>query len=263
MGFFYFIEHLPWGLGTVVLILMFLAITIIAVLIVRKCVDLHYLKAHHDVVGLIFANLAVLYSVVLGFTVVNVQQRFDHVREIAAKEAAYLIDLHGDSEVFLDEHHQKIKKALILYATSVIETEWPQLELGVPSIQTNEALKGIWRAYSNIEPKTEREKAWYALSLDRLNMLLDARLSRLVNAKESLSLGLWIFLISGAVILSIFVAFFGIERLSFHILMASILAATNAFLIFLIYSLDTIFSGDMSVPPDSFIETLKYLQTAL
>jgi hypothetical protein len=261
MNFFYFVEDLPWQLGTVVFILLFLAITVVAILIVRKYVSIRYLKAHHDVVGLIFANLAVLYSVLLGFTVVNVQQRFEHVREITAKEAGYLLDLYGDSVVFSDKQHQKIKEALLKYAESVIQSEWPQLEVGIPTVRTNEALKGIWEVYYEIEPKSESEKAWYSLSLDKLNMLLDARLSRLVNAKESLSPGLWMFLISGGLILSVFVAFFGIEKLPFHILMAFILASTNAFLIFLIYSLDTIFTGNMSIPPDSFIETFKYLQT--
>jgi len=61
-------EELPWGIGAALMVTVFILISSLGVILIRKVVSPKILKAHHDVAAVVFANLGVLYSVLLGFT---------------------------------------------------------------------------------------------------------------------------------------------------------------------------------------------------
>jgi hypothetical protein len=61
----------------------------------------------------------------------------------------------------------------------------------------------------------------------------------------------------GGIIIVSFISIFAFEYLSLHILLAAILAATTAFLLFLIYSLDSTFTGNVKIPPEALQNILK------
>ena len=92
---------------------------------------------------------------------------------------------------------------------------------------------------------------WYAESITKLNELVNARLARLLGSEESLGPHTWTFLIFGGIMMVTFVCFFGLESLMSHILMIVTLATATAFLLFLIYSLDTAFTGEISIEPEA------------
>lgn len=255
-----YLETLPWIYSALFLVCIFIGLTVITILVVRKAVGPIRLKAHHDVAGFVFTNLGVLYSVLIGFTVVNVQQRFDTLKQIATKEAGYLAELYRDAEVFPEKQRADVRNAIKYYGQSVLDEEWGLIEHGGESLVTREAMHSIWKAYYAIDPKTEAQKAWYAQSLQTLNNFLETRLERILGGEESLSHELWVFLVAGGVIMVTFVGFFGLESLTFHIAMASILAASTGFLLFLIYSLDTAFTGAVSIPPDPLVGVLESFQ---
>lgn len=257
MNFFKTFEELPWILGVLLVIGFFILFTVMGIFIVRKYVSVKSLKAHHDAAGFIFANIGVLYGVLLGFTVVNVQQRFDTIKENSKIEASYLAELYRDSEVFPEKHREEIRDSLRKYGKSVVEEEWDMLVEGKPNPNTTQAVNNIWHAYYAILPADTREQAWYALSIDRLNHLMKVRLSRILGGEQSLGDEMWTLLICGGLALIVFIWFFGFENVALQILMGSILAGTTAFLLFLIYSLDTAFSGDVSISSEAFENVLK------
>ncbi len=88
-----------------------------------------------------------------------------------------------------------------------------------------------------------------------------ARLQRLMGGAESLSSEMWTLLVVGALVMLAFLWFFSLENLAISILMASVLATSTAFLLFLIYSLDTAYSGQLAVPPEAFERVLKSFQS--
>ena len=57
-----------------------------------------------------------------------------------------------------------------------------------------------------------------------------------------------------------FMWFFGLESLVLHILMVAVLTASTVFLFFLIYSVDTTFTGGVIIPPEAFVKALHTLK---
>lgn len=250
------LESLPWMMAAALIVVIFILFSILGVLLVRKFIGHKHLKTHHDVASVVYANLGVLYAVLLGFTVVNVQQRFDSIKNTTEIEASYLADLYRDAEVFPTENRNKIKKAIKLYAENIIHEEWSLMSKGIQSESTVKSLHAIWNAYYEVDITSLKQDAWYRESISKLNNLMNARISRLLGSYESLGEEMWTFLILGGFIMVGFIWFFGLDNLITHLLMASILAATTAFLLFLIYSLDTAFSGQIQVPSESIERVL-------
>lgn len=248
---FYYLESLPWLEGSAIIMLFFVIISCGAILCVRRFVDPRTLKGHHDVAAVVFTNLGVLYSVLLGFTVVNVQQRFDQTEGTIQTEASYLAQLYLDAEVFPAPHQQDIRRSIREYVVSVIEVEWKLMGYGIKSQETIEKLRKIWANYYAFIPATEQQRIWYTQSINRLNELMQARMSRIIGSHESLSEEMWSLLIAGGILMGAFMCFFGLENPWVHILLGATLAATSAFLLFLIYSLDTAFSGQASITPEA------------
>ncbi len=252
MIFFQLLDNFSWVSGTLIVVAVFIVFAVAGMMIMRQSVNTSIFKAHHDVAGYVFTTIGVLYSVLLGFTVINVQQRFDQVKNDTRVEASYITQLYRDSEVFSDKDKKTIQSAIVAYTMSVINEEWKSMSNGQPNMNTINLLDKIWLAYYAVELTNKKQELWYAESIEKLNQLMSARLSRIIGGEESLGNEMWSFLILGGLSIVIFFWFFHVENLNSQILMISMLAASIAFLLFLIYSLDTVFTGGVSVPPDAF-----------
>ncbi len=255
------LEDYSWVVGALVLMLIFVLFAVAGILVVRVFIGHRSFHMHHEVAGIVYTNLGVLYGVLLGFTVVNVQQRFDAVQKTTEVEAAYLAQLYGDAEVFAEKDRLKIRKRLQAYAEIVVNVEWKVMEQNQTVMPVRKTLEDLWDAYYNINPETKKQEIWYAESVTKLNNMMSARLERLMGGMESLSSEMWTLLIGGALVMMGFLWFFGLDSLTTHILMSVILAGCTAFMLFLIYSLDTAYSGSVSVQPDAFERVLKFFVT--
>lgn len=251
------LESFPWIVGTLITVLFFVAFTVIGIFLVHKYISLKTLRAHHDVAGVVFANIGVLYAVLLGFTVVNVQQRFDSIKQTTRTEAIYLAELYEDVEIFPQKNRDHIRRMIKDYGNSIVEDEWSSMASGMGNTRTSKALKKVWSAFYELEPNDNKQKTAYAQSIARLNNLMGARLTRLLGSEELLGSEMWTLLILGAFVMMGFIWFFGLENLTSHIVMGAVLAATIAFLLFLIYSLDTAFIGGVSIPPEALKKVLQ------
>lgn len=255
-----FFEKMSWSAGALLMVASFMLVTCIGVCLIRLTVNPRSLKSHHDVAAVVFANIGVLYSVLLGFTVVNVQQRFDKIKENTQIEASYLVELFRDAEVFAEKDKIAIRDSLIEYSKSVIYEEWPKMAKGELHTTASTHLSKVWNAYYAVNTTSHKQDQWYSVSINKLNLLMNARLSRLLGSHESLGVEMWAMLILGAAAVASFICFFGLESLFSHLLMAAILAGFTGFLLFLVYSLDTAFQGDLSISPramQNFLESFK------
>jgi hypothetical protein len=256
----YYLESLPWGFSVFAIISAFLLLAITSILVVRCNTNAKHLKGHHDVSGFVFTNLGVLYSVLLGFTVVNVQQRYDQVSTTVKTEAAYLSELYRDAEAFSKKDVVAIQGSLKDYTESIIKDEWDVVSEGKPHPKTTLMLNKVWRAYYDVDLVSHKEEILYAESIHQLNQLINTRLLRLFGGEESLSDEMWLLLIIGGVVIVVFISIFSFEALWLHLVLASVLATSTAFLLFLIYSLDTSFTGAVKVLPVALEEVLQGME---
>lgn len=259
MNPFYLLENFTWFTGTVIVFLFLFFFTLIGLLIVRKHVSIKSLKNHHDFAGFVFANLGVLYAVLLGFTVVNVQDRYNRIEQNAQLEANYLIDLWRDAEIFSDKDKTKIRGAIKMYTSEVINKEWGGTLIDKNTRNMPEFVS-LWDAFYNAEIKGTKQEIWYKEAISKLNLLTNARINRLLGGNELLKGEMWAILILGGISMMAFTWFFGIDNLKSHLLIIAFLAATTASLLFLIYSLDTAFAGRVNIAPDAFTQTLEFFK---
>jgi hypothetical protein len=141
------------------------------VLLVRRWVNVEVLEQHNEVAGFIYAVIGVLYAVCLGFTAIIVWERFDQAQVVVEKEANQVADLFRNAQAFPDDVRVELETKLISYAELVVEKEWPAMAEGKSSPEAWDAYTQLWQTYYRFTPQNDREKAWYAQSLIRLNVL--------------------------------------------------------------------------------------------
>lgn len=219
--------------------------------LVRKTVPARALKKSHDVVGFTFSIIGVLYSVILGFTVINVQDRHNAVLEASHSEAILIADLYQDAAFFPLADRNAIRSSLRNYVDMVIKEEWWLSTERKIHVKTRNSIKQIWESYYNVELKSEKMNIWYTESISKLNNFLNVRLKRQFNSWEHLGSMMWSLLIIGALITLSFMFFFGLENWQSHMIMVALLAGYLSFMLYLVYSLDHVFKGPQGVKPEA------------
>lgn len=254
----------PWYVEASIVVLFVVAISVFGLLFVRHKIHIDVLKGNHEVAGFTFGIIGLIYGVLLGFTVVNVQTRFNEVEKIIETEANLLLDLYRDAGMFSSSDKEAINRDLHDYTKEVIEKEWEvmakhkELNLRSPSI-----LIKLWNDFYKIHPSTPTERAWYELSISKLNELNNVRLMRLYNSAETLGSMMWTLLIAMGFVTIVFMYFFGADSLRSQLLMTALLAGCISFMLFLIHDLDTVYMGSTRVYPTPFKNVLDIIEQSL
>jgi hypothetical protein len=240
-------ESPSWILSSLIVVIPIVAICMGIVLFVRSRFSAEDLRKSHDVVGFTFSIIGVLYSVILGFTVVSVQERYNKAKETIHTEAIMVANLYRDAGIFQDKDRNQIRTSLRSYVNYVLKEEWWLPEQKNLQMRTQTILEQVWNSYYSIDLTDEKIRIWYSESISKLNNFIDARLSRQFNAWEHLSAMMWSLLIIGALITISFMFFFGLESLRSQMIMTALLA---------VFSLDHVFRGPEGIKPTVFEQVL-------
>lgn len=244
-----FINSSSWIVSSCLIVGASIGVCLLILWILRKSISIHELRKNHDVVGFTFSIVGVLYSVILGFTVINVQNRYNAVQESIHTEAILLADLYEDAGFFSVKDAKAIRSSLRQYIDHVIKEEWWLVGEKKLHVRTQSVIRDIWTAYYNVDLQNEKEKIWYTESISKLNSFLNARLTRQFHKWEHLGGMMWSILLTGALITICFMFFFGLENFRSHMLMTALLAGYLCFMLYLVYSLDNIFTGPQQIKP--------------
>ena len=250
-------ESLTWIFIAILIMVVTTCITISILWIIRKKVSHTTLRAHHDVAGYIFSIIGVLYSVILGFTVINVQERYNKAEETVHTESTIIADLYRDAIYFDEASVVSIRSNLKKYIQYVIQQEWALPGDETRRLTADGILQDLWQSYQLVDLQSDRSKIWYQQTIPKLDRLMDARLAREFYSWDSLSHMMWTILILGAAITICFTFFFGLENLKMQMFMTSLLTIYLTFMLYLVFSLDHVFEGAVHVTPKAFEETLS------
>lgn len=245
------LDNTSWILSAIAVALPTILLFLGALWAARKYVSIHELKKNHDAAGFTFSIIGVLYSVILGFTVINVQGRYNDLLESIHTEAVYLADLYRDASFFPPKDREAIRGSLREYIDYIIEKEWRHSSSRSVHFQTSFLMTKIWNQYHQIELVDEKMSLWYAETISKLDNLMNARLKRQFNSWQHLSGMLWTILIIGGGITICFMFFFGLENLRSQMLMTSLLAGYLSLILYLVYTLDHAFEGPGRLSPDA------------
>ena len=249
-------ESTSWVYSSLVVVIVSIFVALFALWIVRKTVSVATLRQHHDVAGFTFSIVGVLYSVILGFTVINVQERYNAAAETVHTEATMVADLYRDAAYFDPSNRDAIRNSLRQYVHYVIEEEWAAPRDKIWRYEADVILQGLWKSYEVIEFQNEKTKIWYEQTIAKLDRLMNARLSREFYSWERLSSMMWAVLLCGGAITVCFMFFFGLENFYMQMLMTSLLAGYLSFMLFLVFSLDHVFQGSPHIEPKAFQDAL-------
>jgi hypothetical protein len=242
-------ESNSWILSSLLVVVPSTLICLWLLWMVRKRFSPRELKKSHDVVGFTFSIVGVLYSVILGFTVINAQDQYNIMLETIHTEAILLADLYQDAAYFSQEESTTIRISLRQYIEHVVKEEWWRTEEKTINVHSRQFLKDIWDSYYNVELTSEKVKVWYSESIAKLNNFMNARLARQFNSWVHLGVMMWTLLIIGAIVVIAFMFFFGLENVRSHMVLTALLTGYLSFMLYLVYTLDNAFTGPLGIKP--------------
>jgi hypothetical protein len=246
-----------WIISASIVTVPSILLCLLGLWVVRKWISHKAMQENHDVAGFTLGIIGVLYSVVLGFTVVNVQTRYNEAIQIAHAEAFSIADLYRESTFFPDPARSSIQSALRNYIQFVVEKEWGKKTDPALQQEAHQKLAQIWDGYYQVDLQEDKTKIWYQESIGKLDTFMNARLTRQFSAWEHLSPMMWSILLIGGVITVCFMYFFGLEKIEIQMLMVALLSGYISLMLFLVYSLNNIYLGPEAIQPTAFEEVVQ------
>lgn len=234
-------------------------VSALVLLLVRRHLDIEWLKRQHEVASFFFLMIGTLYAVLVAFAIFVVWSQFQDAGTNLEHEANEIGDLSRMSLGLPDPLRHNIRGALLEYLNSVVDDEFPAMADGHDSPRTWRALQNLWDLYNDAQPNSPRMQIYYAESLRQLNAASDSRRIRLFSSHGTVPPTLWYLLFTGGILLIVFTYFFGHESVWSQAAMTAALAGVLAFSLFLIYSFDTPYSGVAHVTPAPFQLELQHV----
>lgn len=244
----------------VAITLIVVAASLVGMMIVRRLVPRERLTQHTDVAGYIYAVIGVIYGVILAQVVVAAWDEYRDALSVAESEASAVLNLDRLASIWPEEDQQRIRTALIDYATAVVEVEWPAMSKGDFSLAADSSRVGaLWAAYDDIALGPNAATANYATSLGQLETIEDSRRTRFELGERTLPQAMVVVLVLGGIVTVAFSYLFRIDDRWLHAVMTASLAVLVALLLLLEYDLETPFDGVDAIPPTSMQLVLSTL----
>jgi uncharacterized membrane-anchored protein len=232
----------------------------LAVHLVHKYWSHEERRKHTDVAGFIFAGVAVLYAVMVGFVVLVGWEGLNSARATTYSEANQLANVYWESRSLPPPQGPAIAGLTVGYAHIVVDTEWPLMDQGESSAKAQAILNQIRERVFAFQPRTGQQQALYEQALANVNDLSAARRDRLVSMSETVPEPLWVALIFGGVITVAFCLLFGLENQVVHIAMVAGVAALVTISLLLVKDMQYPFAGDPHIGPEAFKIFLENVQ---
>lgn len=204
------------------------------------------------VLGYAMSSYGIFYGILLGLIAVSVYENFQRVNVEVLNEVSYLGTLYRDFGQFPDATGDQLQSLLRTYTLDVVNIDWPQMANGVIPTHGNTVVGELQAALYSYEPGTIGEQERYGTTLETWASFLDARRARLDETELVLPTLLWIVVAAGSVLNALMISLVEARSLRVHLVMAGIIAAFVALLIFTIASIDHPYSGVVSIDPEPY-----------
>jgi hypothetical protein len=246
---------LPLWLSGLVLVGTPTALAMTGTFLIRHRVSFNSLQSNNEVAGFKFATVGVLYAVLLAFAVVVVWEKFNEADNQVAKEAGAAATLYR-LWAGMGGEGGPLEESTSDYLRSVIDDEWPQMQMGLESPKPTEALNRIYAELLKVQPSDSRGAAVLYEALYQLDQMTQARRARLVSSAGVVPGILWVVLVAGAVLTIAFTFFFGCQNLRAQMMMTGALSVLIFSGLLIIIAIDRPFTGTVTVNPDALATVL-------
>jgi hypothetical protein len=252
-------------IGAVVVVVV-TAITITAMLLVRRrAPEGSYFKDGDRASG-VFGVLATGFSVLLGFIIVIVFQSYDQSVGGAEAEATIVAQQVETAQFMPADAGEELTGQLVCYARSVVGPEWESLEAGALGDSINPWGAEMYRTIRTVEPQTAPEQSAYDRWMDQTGEREQARLDRVHGAEGLIPLPLWIILFVVFGVILVFMLFFADPAegaVTQGMLIGSVTATMTMLFLLLIYFNNPHGADVGQLQPTAMERTLRLIDAGL
>jgi Protein of unknown function (DUF4239) len=225
-------------------------------LVVRLLVSVEKLRVNNEVAGFKFATIGVLYAVLLGFAVIVVWEKISDAEKAVAQEAGAATTIYHLTDGIRGQSGPALRQGMTAYLKTVIVEDWPAMESGTGSNVAMRALAHVYAIMLKYKPRDRRDTALLTEILHELDLVTQARRTRLVLASGAVPGVIWLVLFGGGFLTVSFTFFFGAEHLRAQSLMAGALALLIFSELLVIVMIDYPFAGTVKVEPEALSSVL-------
>jgi hypothetical protein len=251
-----FLTTAPLWLVALALVGVTTFIAMIGPVIIRKRVSLDQLKTNNEVAGFKFATVGVIYAVLLGFAVIVVWEKFSEAENDVALEAGAAATIYRLANGIKGAPGSALREGMTVYLRSAIAKDWPAMKQGHGSGEVTHALNDLYAALLRYEPNDAPSTAVFAEVLHQLDLVTQARRTRVVMAAGIVPGIVWLVLFGGAFITIGFTFFFGSANLRAQTLMTGALSALIFSGLLVIIAIDHPFAGTVKVASEPLATVL-------
>ena len=187
--------------------LVITAITVTAMLLVRRRAPEGSYFTDGDRASGVFGVLATGFSVLLGFIIFLAFSSYDESRS-GAEEEATIVAQQVQTAQFLPDVSAELTGELVCYARNVAGPEWDALAAGTLGDRINPWGAEMFLTISTVDPQTATEQSAYDRWMDQTSDREQARIARVHGAEGIIPLPLWLALFAISAVVFAYLLFF-------------------------------------------------------
>ena len=231
-----------------------IAIAIAGLLAVRRWVLPRLAITHEDAhfAGPLVHSVMVFYGLVLALIAVRVFDAYSETAHVVSSEATKVAALYRDLGGYPEPVRTALRASVRDYVDQVIHEAWPQMRAGVIPLGGVRRMNVIQAQLAAFEPMTEGQKIVHAQVVREFSEFIEVRRQRLDRVRESLPGVQWMVVLLGAAIALSAAFFFHVADVRLHVILVSLLALFIATVIFVMFSMDHPFRGDLRITAESY-----------
>jgi hypothetical protein len=223
-----------------------------AMLLTRRWVHAKW-AGSREVIGHFFAAVGTIYAVLLAMIAVAAWQNFSEAESFVTQEASEALNVFRDLQGLPRPFSSRVRGLLLDYVKVVIDVEWPAMNKGMKTRESDPIVDAIMSEFSRHRPTEPGESVMFQESFETMNRVLALRRKRLLAIDLGLLPELWMVVLGGGVLnlgLSLLIT---TKDVRLDLILTTAFALMIGILIFLIFAMDHPFWGTVSVKPDAFV----------
>ncbi|NGN70274.1 DUF4239 domain-containing protein [Streptomyces sp. A7024] len=213
-----------------------------------------------DVIEYMTMMIGVVYAIVLGLAIAGVWDANDGAQATVSSEAFALHEISEQAAALPPDVRDKLRSQVDAYVPYAVGEEWDGMEDGKGLTDRGDRMLGeVRQTIQDYEPRTESQnRAAYAIA-EQVTTAEQARTTRALDAGPTLPQLVWFGLIAGALVSVGMVFALQIRRTKRELILAGLFTALLAFLLGLVWVLNTPYGPGGISMTDAFDELFPSL----
>ncbi len=202
-----------------------------------------------------FSFFSTLYTFFLGFAVVTLWGTYNDADNNLTKEAQRLQVSYQMS--YLLPNSEGLRASTKDYLEFIINNEWKQMMKGETVSPSPPPYERMWKEVRHIKPVNPSDNVYHIEMINRMMEVSSCRHTRLDQAEGRLYPLIWVLIYLGLFFSVLSFYYLKLEHNSADIYFITSTISLILFLIFMIYELDSPYSGWLHLKPDQLVQALS------